>query len=121
VNDDEQFKVDHLLKIAIAHYQFEAIHPFRDGNARTGRIFNINYLTNKKLLDVPILFLSRYILDHMDDYYAGFMRVSQRGNWKNWLLFMLRTVESTSNNTINKINDIVTAKELILEHVKKGD
>jgi len=121
VNDDEQFKVDHLLKMAIAHFQFEAIHPFRDGNGRTGRIFNINYLTNKKLLDVPILFLSRYILDHKDDYYSGLMGVSQRGNWKNWLLFMLRAIESTSKNTFNKINDIVSAKDLILEHIKKDD
>jgi Fic family protein len=121
VNDDEQFKVDHLLKMAIAHFQFEAIHPFRDGNGRTGRIFNINYLTSNKLLDVPILFLSRYILDHKDDYYSGLMGVSQRGNWKNWLLFMLRAVESTSNNTFNKINDIITAKESILEHIKKDD
>ena len=121
VNDDEQFKVDHLLKMAIAHFQFEAIHPFRDGNGRIGRVFNINYLTNKKLLDVPILFLSRYILDHKDDYYSGLMGVSQRGDWKNWLLFMLGAVESTSNDTFNKINDIVTAKDLILEHIKKDD
>jgi Fic family protein len=121
LNDDEQFKVDHLLKMAIAHFQFEAVHPFRDGNGRTGRIFNIHYLTNKGLLDVPILFLSRYILDHKGDYYSGLMDVSQRGNWKSWLLFMLRAVESTSNNTFNKINDIVTAKDLILEHIKKDD
>ncbi|MEI6048227.1 MAG: Fic/DOC family N-terminal domain-containing protein [Bacteroidota bacterium] len=121
LNDDEQFKVDHLLKMAIAHFQFEAVHPFRDGNGRTGRVFNIHYLTNKGLLDVPILFLSRYILDHKDDYYSGLLGVSQRGNWKNWLLFMLRAVESTSNNTFNKINDIVTAKDLILEHIKKDD
>lgn len=119
LNDDEQFKVDHLLKMAIAHFQFEAVHPFRDGNGRTGRIFNIHYLTNKGLLDVPILFLSRYILDHKDDYFSGLMGVSQTGNWKNWLLFMMRAVESTSNNTFNKINDIVTAKDLILEHIKK--
>ena len=121
VNDDEQFKIDHLLKMAIAHFQFEAVHPFRDGNGRTGRIFNINYLTNKGLLNVPILFLSRYILDHKDDYHSGLMGVSQRGNWKDWLLFMLRAVESTSNNTFNKINDIVTAKDSILEHIKKDD
>lgn len=121
VNDDTQFKVDHLLKMAIAHFQFEAVHPFRDGNGRTGRIFNINYLTNKGLLDVPILFLSRYILDHKDDYYSGLTGVSQRGNWKDWLLFMLRAVESTANNTFNKINDIVTAKDSILEHIKKTD
>jgi Fic family protein len=121
VNDDEQFKIDHILKMAIAHYQFEAIHPFRDGNGRTGRVFNINYLTNKGLLDVPILFLSRYILDHKNDYYSGLMGVTQRGDWKNWLLFMMRAVENTSNQTFNKINDIVSAKDSILEHVKKED
>lgn len=121
VNDDEQFKIDHLLKMAIAHYQFEAIHPFRDGNGRTGRVFNLNYLTNKGLLDVPILFLSRYILDHKSDYYSGLMGVSQRGDWKSWLLFMLRAVENTSNQTFNKINDIVSAKDSILEHIKKED
>lgn len=121
VNDDEQYKIDFLLKMSIAHFQFEAIHPFRDGNGRTGRIFNINYLTNKGLLDVPILFLSRYILDHKNDYYSGLMGVSQRGDWKNWLLFMLRAIENTSNQTFNKINDIVSAKDSILEHIKKED
>lgn len=121
VNDDEQYKIDFLLKLAIAHFQFEAIHPFRDGNGRTGRIFNINYLTNKGLLDVPILFLSRYILDHKNDYYSGLMGVSQRGDWKNWLLFMLRAIENTSNQTFDKINDIVSAEDSILEHIKKED
>ncbi|MFB6341162.1 Fic family protein [Saccharicrinis sp. FJH62] len=119
LNDDEQYRIDHLLKMAIAHYQFEAIHPFRDGNGRTGRIFNINYLTHKKLLDVPILFLSRYILDHKDDYYRGLMGISQRGNWKDWLLFMMRAIEYTSNITYYKINDIVSAKDSILEYIKK--
>jgi len=119
VNDDLQFKIDPLLKMAIAHFQFEAIHPFRDGNGRTGRIFNINFLTNKGLLDLPILFLSRYILDHKDDYYAGLMGVSQRGDWKSWLLFMLIAVENTSVHTFNKINDIVAAKDSILEYIKK--
>ncbi len=119
LNDDEQYKTDHLLKMAIAHFQFEAIHPFRDGNGRTGRIFNIHYLTNKGLLDVPILFLSRYILDHKEDYYSGLMGVSQRGNWQDWLLFMLRAIEHTSNITYHKINEILFAKEAILEAVKK--
>ncbi|MFT6746943.1 MAG: Fic family protein, partial [Glaciecola sp.] len=86
---------------------------------RTGRIFNIHYLTNKKLLDFPILFLSRYILDHKDDYYFALMGVSQRGNWKDWLLFMLRAVENTSNITFHKINDIVSTKDAILDYVKK--
>ncbi|MCA1752979.1 MAG: Fic family protein [Flavobacteriales bacterium] len=119
LNDDEQFKIDHLLKMAIGHYQFEAIHPFRDGNGRTGRIFNIHYLTNKKLLDVPILFLSRYILDHKEDYYSGLTGVSQRGNWRDWLLFMLRAVEYTSNITFYKINEIVSSKDAIIEYVLK--
>jgi len=119
LNDDENFKMDYLFKVAIAHYQFEAIHPFRDGNGRTGRVFNINYLTKKGLLDVPILFLSRYILDHKEDYYSGLSGVSQRGNWKDWLLFMLKTIEYTSMITFQKINEIVSAKDSILEFIKK--
>lgn len=119
LNDDEQFKIDLLLKMAIGHYQFEAIHPFRDGNGRTGRIFNINYLTSKNLLDVPILFLSRYILDHKDSYYSGLSGVSQRGNWEDWLLFMMRAVEYTSNITFHKINEIVSAKDSIVDYVTK--
>lgn len=121
LNDDKQFPIDPLLKMAIGHYQFEAIHPFRDGNGRTGRVFNINYLTSKGLLDIPILFLSRYILDHKEDYYTGLMEVSQRGNWKDWLLFMLRAIENTSNLTFNKINDIISAKDAILEHVIESE
>lgn len=121
LNNDEQFKIDPILKMAIAHFQFEAIHPFRDGNGRAGRILNIHYLTNKRLLDVPILFLSRYILDHKDDYYSGLMGVSQRGDWHNWLLFMLRAVENTANITFHKINDIISLKDSTLEFIKKDD
>ena len=121
LNDDEQYKIDHLLKMAIAHFQFEAIHPFRDGNGRSGRVFNIHYLTNKGLLDVPVLFLSRYILDNKDDYYSGLMGVSQRGDWKSWLLFMMRALENTSNVTFHKINEIVSTKDSILEFVKKDE
>jgi len=119
LNDDVKYKIDHLLKMAIAHFQFEAIHPFRDGNGRTGRVCNIHYLTNKGLLDIPILFHSRYILDHKDDYYSALMGVSQRANWKAWLLFMMRAIESTSNITFHKINEIVAIKDSILEFVKK--
>ena len=119
LNDDAQFNIDHLLKMVTAHFQFEAIHPFRDGNGRTGRIFSIHYLTNKGLLDVPILFLSRYILDHKEDYYSGLTGVSQRGDWKNWFLFMLRAIENTSNITFHKINDIVSVRDTILEYIKK--
>jgi len=119
LNDDENFKMDYLLKAVIAHYQFEAIHPFRDGNGRTGRVFNINYLTKKGLLDVPILFLSRYILDHKEDYYSGLSGVSQRGNWKDWLLFMLKAIEYTSMITFRKINEILSAKDSISEFIRR--
>lgn len=120
LNDDDQYEIDHLLKMAIAHYQFEAIHPFRDGNGRAGRVFNINYLTNKKLLDYPILFLSRFILDNKDDYYFGLNSVSQKGNWKYWILFMLKAIEETSNLTYYKINEIVTVKDSIFDYIKKA-
>jgi Fic family protein len=119
VNNDSHYRMDHLLKMAIAHFQFEAIHPFRDGNGRTGRVFNIHYLTNKGLLDWPILFLSRYILNNKNEYYAGLMGVSQRADWATWLLYMLRAVEETSILTYQKINDIVAAKESILQHIRK--
>lgn len=121
VNDDENYRIDHLLKLAIAHFQFEAIHPFRDGNGRTGRVFNIHYLTNKGLLDVPILFLSRYILDHKNEYYSGLAGISQRGNWTNWILYILRAIEITSNITFQKINNIVSAKDSILEYIVMQD
>ncbi|WP_228099183.1 Fic family protein [Pedobacter sp. MC2016-24] len=117
LNDDQQYQLDPLLKMAIGHYQFEAIHPFRDGNGRTGRIFNIHYLTKKGLLDYPILFLSRYIMDNKEDYYATLSGIAQKGNWKNWLLFMLKAVEITANLTYNKINDIISAKDAILEAI----
>jgi cell filamentation protein, protein adenylyltransferase len=117
VNDDEKYKIDHLLKMAIAHFQFEAIHPFRDGNGRAGRVFNIHYLTKKGLLDFPILYLSRYILEHKSEYYEGLMGVSQRGDWKAWILYMLNAVEATSNITYAKINSIMSSKENILNYV----
>jgi Fic family protein len=119
LNDDQEYKIDPLLKMAIGHFQFEAIHPFRDGNGRTGRVFNIHYLTQKGLLDWPILFLSRYIIDNKDDYYKRLSSVSQTGDWKNWILFMLRAVRTTSIITYNKINDILNAKDTILEMIEK--
>ena len=117
MNDDEHYPLDPVLKMAIGHFQFEAIHPFRDGNGRTGRVFNIHYLTHKGLLDYPILFLSRYIMDHKADYYALLAGVSQRGDWKSWILYMLRAVETTANLTYDKINDLVAAKDAILQAV----
>ena len=119
VNDDETYKIDPLIKLAIAHFQFEAIHPFRDGNGRTGRIFNIHILINKGLLDLPILFLSKYIIQHKEDYYQGLMGVSQRGDWKTWIMYVLDSIEQTANDTYNKINEIVRSKDAILNFIEK--
>lgn len=119
LNDDTKYPLDPLLKMAIAHFQFEAIHPFRDGNGRTGRIFNIHYLTKKGLLDYPILFMSRYIMENKEDYYNGLSGITQRADWKSWLLYMLKTVEVTANITYTKINEIVAAKVAILQAVEK--
>ena len=106
LNDDERFPVDPLMKMAMAHYQFEAIHPFRDGNGRTGRIICLLYLIQKGLLDLPILYLSAYILQNKDRYYFDLSNVTGTQNWKEWLLFMMETVIQTSEFTIYKINRI---------------
>lgn len=117
VNDDTTYPIDPLIKMAIAHYQFEVIHPFRDGNGRAGRIFNINILTQKGLLDLPILFLSKYIIDNKNDYYSLLAGVTQRAFWERWILFMLKAVEVTANLTFNKINDILAAKEGMMKAI----
>lgn len=118
VNDDEKFALDPLLKMAICHYYFEAIHPFRDGNGRAGRIFNINILTQKGILDLPILYLSKFIIDNKNDYYSLLAGVTQRALWKPWIQFMLKAVESTANLTFHKINDILAAKESITRTIE---
>ncbi len=108
LNDDERFPVDPLMKMAMAHYQFEAIHPFRDGNGRTGRIICLLYLIQKGLLDLPILYMSAYILQNKDRYYSSLSNVTGIQNWKEWLLFMMEAVIQTSEYTIYKINQIRT-------------
>lgn len=110
LNDDKKYPVDPLLKMAMAHYQFEAIHPFRDGNGRTGRIICLLYLIQKGLLDLPILYISAYILQNKDRYYFDLSNVTGTQNWKGWLLFMMDAVIQTSEYTIFKINRI---RELI--------
>ncbi|QDH78735.1 Fic family protein [Echinicola soli] len=118
LNDDAQFDTDPLLKMCIAHYQFEAIHPFPDGNGRTGRIINLLYLANKGLLDQPVLYLSKYIITHKDDYYYNLGVVSQRGNWKPWVLYMLDAVEKTSILTNQLISSILNQMESTLEYAR---
>ena len=115
LNDDQTYPLDPLLKMTIGHYQFEAIHPFRDGNGRTGRVANIHVLTQKGLLDYPILYLSRYIVEHKEEYYSTLAGVSQRGDWSGWLRYMLSAVTQTAQLTYEKINRIVEARDAILD------
>ncbi len=106
INDDDTYDYDPLIKLAVSHYQFEAIHPFRDGNGRAGRILSILLMVQKKILDTPILYLSAYIIQRKDDYYRLLSEVTSRGQWKNWIIYMLHAVEETSIYTINKIEEI---------------
>ena len=98
--------LDPLVKLAVLHYQFEAIHPFSDGNGRTGRILNILYLVEAGMLDIPILYLSRYIIDHKGDYYTGLRCVTEEQKWEQWILFMLRAVEETARAAYTLIVNI---------------
>jgi len=106
INNDVKYDYDPLLKMTIAHYQFEAIHPFRDGNGRTGRILNTLLMIQKDLLDFPILYLSAYIIQNKEDYYANLNKVTSQRNWKHWILYMLAATEETARYTIKKINEI---------------
>lgn len=107
LNDDTRYPADPLLKMCITHYQFEAIHPFQDGNGRTGRILNLLYLVSKNLLTQPVLYLSQYIIRHKDDYYHNLAGVTQRGDWKTWVMFMLDAVEKTALVTSDLIDAIL--------------
>lgn len=111
VNDDTLNDYDPILKMAIIHFQFESIHPFYDGNGRTGRIINILYLVLKDLLDIPILYLSRYVIQNKSKYYQLLQDVRDHNNWEQWLLFIIDGVEKTSYQTIQKIQDIKVAMQ----------
>ena len=103
---NEPNDIDPLVNMAIIHYQFESIHPFYDGNGRTGRIVNILYLILKGLLDIPILYLSSYVIRHKAAYYRLLQEVRTENNWEEWILYMLDGVEQTSLATIELVNDI---------------
>lgn len=113
INDENMSGFDPLVKMAIIHYQFESIHPFYDGNGRTGRIINVLYLVMNDLLDLPILYLSRYIIEHKSAYYNLLQEVRETDNWENWLLFMLDGIERIAKETILLIGKI---RELMHEY-----
>lgn len=99
----EATHLDPLVRMAVGHYQFEAIHPFTDGNGRTGRVLNSLFLIEQELLTLPILYLSRYINDNRSEYYRLLLRVTSDGDWESWLLYVLRGVEETARWTTAKI------------------
>lgn len=118
LNDDEKYPADPLLKMCVAHYQFEAIHPFQDGNGRTGRILNLLYLFSKGLLSQPVLYMSKYIILNKEDYYYKLDAVTQRHSWESWIEFMLEATEKTSKLTNDKINEILAQMDSTLEYAK---
>ena len=111
INDDTLSDADPLVKMAIIHHQFESIHPFYDGNGRTGRIINILYLIKNDLLTLPILYLSRYIIRHKGTYYGLLQEVRDTSRWENWILFILEAVAVTSKETILLVNAIRQAMQ----------
>jgi len=121
INEDDD--IDALIKLAVIHYQFESIHPFYDGNGRTGRILNELFLVNKGLLDSPILYLSKYILSTKNEYYRLLNGIHNDGCWEEWILYILKGIQETSENSLailKQINQLIenTSEEIKAKHPK---
>jgi Fic family protein len=112
--------IDPLIKLATLHYQFEAIHPFSDGNGRTGRVINILFLIERKLLEVPVLYLSRFIIQNKAKYYSSLQAVTEEGKWQQWILFILQAIEETAIETKKLILAIKEALDDTLEKARTG-
>jgi Fic family protein len=110
--------IDPLIRMAVGHYQFEAIHPFVDGNGRTGRVINSLFLIQEDLLTLPILYLSRYLIANKADYYRLLLDVTRKQAWESWILFVLEGVEETATWTTNKIAAIRALQANTINHVK---
>jgi Fic family protein len=116
-NDDKKHNYVALIKMAILHYQFEAIHPFSDGNGRTGRILNILILLQKKMLDTPVLYLSAFIINNKNDYYFNLGGVTERFAWKTWIMYILEGVEQTSYYTIQLVEKVDDLRKRMTEYI----
>ncbi len=119
INDNNFSDLDPLIKMALIHYQFEAIHPFSDGNGRTGRILNVLYLVQQNLLGLPVLYLSRYIIQNKSDYYRLLKAVTEEGKWEEWVLFVVEGVADTAEITLSKINAILALKQQAEAEIKE--
>lgn len=116
INEDET--IDPLIKMALMHYQFEAIHPFADGNGRTGRILLLLYLKLSGLLDTPAIYLSEYIIKNKADYYKSLRSVTEDNDWENYILYMLDMIEETSNKGLERLNKITTTMDKTANEIK---
>jgi Fic family protein len=119
INDAELSALDPLVKMAIIHYQFEAIHPFADGNGRTGRILNALYLVQQDLLTQPVLYLSSYIVKFKTTYYQLLRSVTEKGNWHDWIMFILTALIETSQLTTHKIKEMILLKDRVEKEMKE--
>lgn len=111
INDPEFYDADPLIKMAVIHHQFESIHPFYDGNGRTGRIINVLYLILQNLIDFPVLYLSRYIIQNKKQYYQLLQEVRNTAQWENWLIYMLDAVAVTARDTLITVKSIQKAMD----------
>ncbi len=118
INEDDML-VDPLIKLAVIHYQFESIHPFYDGNGRTGRIVNILYLVLKDLIESPILYLSKYIINNKLEYYNLLQEVRTKENWEDWIIYILKGVEETSRETLEIARRINKEVQLMTNEIKE--
>jgi Fic family protein len=110
---------DPLVRMAVAHYQFEAIHPFADGNGRTGRVLNLLFLVEQRLLSIPVLYLSQHIIANKEDYYRLLLEVTTRAAWEEWVLYMLRAVHATALGTTAKIRAIRHLLQNVAETIRR--
>lgn len=109
--------IDLLVKLAVIHYQFESIHPFYDGNGRTGRLVNVLYLILKNLIDSPILYLSKYIIENKTDYYMLLQEVTTEGKWEEWILFILKGIERTADETLILVREMNNLLEQVAQEM----
>jgi len=115
---NEESNLDPLIKMALMHYQFEAIHPFSDGNGRTGRILLLLYLKMENLLDTPALYLSEYIIQNKSEYYKRLLLVTEQQNWESWILYMLDMIEITARKGLNQLKKIISLMEIMTSEIK---
>ena len=120
INESDLFDTDPLIKMALIHHQFESIHPFYDGNGRTGRIVNVLYLVKEGLLDIPVLYLSNHIVRNKADYYRLLQTVRDEDTWEDWVLYMLEAVEQTAGQTIHTVQAIKTALFDYKQRIREG-